>query len=214
MAKETKSKKRAKKNKANSPKSKVHKLKTKNSKKEESKKAESCQKLVKKSPARQRTDDTIFIVAGESGVRVVNFLGDKKNVSEFVIADKLKLDMQTIRNTLYKLHTHNIASYIRKKDRQKGWYISYWTFNKKRIKEIIVNMRNMHLEKLRERLEKEEANKGVFFICPKACARLDFDQATEFEYKCPECGTLLHQQENLRTIEHLKEKIKEIECCS
>jgi transcription initiation factor IIE alpha subunit len=40
---------------------------------------------------------------------------------------------------------------------------------------------------------------------------LDFDQATEFEFKCPECGTLLQQQENVRTIEHLKEKIQELE---
>lgn len=161
---------------------------------------------------RQKVEDTILTVAGEAGIKVINFLGDKKNISEFILSEKLKMDMQTIRNTLYKLHTHNIATYIRKKDRLKGWYISYWTFNRKRIKELIENMRRKQLEKLRERLEKEEANKGIFFICPKTCARLDFDQATEFEFRCPECGSLLQQQENTRTIEHLKEKIQEIEC--
>jgi transcription initiation factor TFIIE subunit alpha len=160
---------------------------------------------------KQQIEDTIFAVSGDIGVKVVEFLGDKENISEFIIAEKLKLDMQTIRNTLYKLHTHNVATYIRKKDRQKGWYISYWTFNKPRIKELIQNMKKMQLEKLKERLEKEEANRNVFFICSKACARLDFDQATEFEFKCPECGTLLQQQENGRTIEVLKEKIQALE---
>jgi transcription initiation factor TFIIE subunit alpha len=160
---------------------------------------------------KKQVEDAIFAVAGENGVKIVDFLGDKKNVSEFIIADKLKIDMQSVRNTLYKMHTHNVVSYIRKKDRQKGWYISYWTFNRPRVRELIANMKKIQLEKLRERLLKEEANKGLFFICTKACARLDFDQATEFEFKCPECGTLLQQQENVRTIEHLKEKIQELE---
>ena len=107
-----------------------------------------------------------------------------------------------------------MGTYIRKKDRQKGWYISYWTFNRQRIKDLIANFKRHQLEKLRERLVKEEANKGLFFICTKACARLDFDQATDFEFKCPECGTLLQQQENIRTIEHLKDKIKDMEAVS
>jgi len=75
-------------------------------------------------------------------------------------------------------------------------------------------MKRTQLEKLRERLHKEESNKNLFFICTKACARLDFDQATEFEFKCPECGTLMQHQENSRTIEHLKEKIQEMESSS
>ncbi|MBR9698856.1 hypothetical protein GOV09_00160 [Candidatus Woesearchaeota archaeon] len=162
----------------------------------------------------QKVDDTVGMVAGEIGIKIVKYLGEKKNVSEFVIADKLKLDMQTIRNTLYKLHNHHVATYIRKKDRQKGWYISYWTFNRKRIKDLLVSIRKFQVEKLRERLDKEEANRGLFFICSKACARLDFDKATEFCFKCPECGSLLQQQENARTIEHLKEKIKAIESAS
>ncbi|MBD3164191.1 hypothetical protein GF323_03260 [Candidatus Woesearchaeota archaeon] len=169
------------------------------------------QKRKKDALTRKKVEDTVFAIAGENGVKVVSYLGEKKNVSEFIIADKLKLDMQTIRNTLYKLHTHNIATYIRKKDRQKGWYISYWTFNRDRIKGLIQAMKKMQVDKLKERLEKEEANKGVFFICTKACARLDFDQASEFEFRCPECGSLLQQQENTRTIAHLKERIEELE---
>ena len=72
-------------------------------------------------------------------------------------------------------------------------------------------LKRAKIDKLKERLHKEESNKGNFFICTKACARLDFEQATEFEFKCPECGTLLHQQDNVRTIDHIKERIKELE---
>ena len=150
-------------------------------------------------------------IAGERAVPIIEYLKGRKNVSEFIIADKVKMDMQTTRNILYTLNSYNVATYIRRKDRKKGWYISYWTFNRKRVKDLIEKVRKEKIAKLHERLRKEEANKDNFFICSRACARLDFEQATEFGFKCPECGSLLHQQDNTKTIEHIKQKIKELQ---
>ena len=147
---------------------------------------------------------------GEKAIPVVKYLKDRKNVSEFVIAEKTKLDMQSTRNILYKLHNYNIATYVRKKDRKKGWYISYWTFHKKRVKEFIEKLKKERLAMLMDRLKKEEENRNAFFVCPKACTRLEFDQATEFNFRCPECGTLLYPQDNSKTIAYLKQKIKEL----
>ncbi len=150
-------------------------------------------------------------IAGEKAVPIIEYLKSRKNVSEFIIAEKVKLDMQTTRNLLYTLNSYNVATYIRRKDRKKGWYISYWTFNRKRVKDLMEKLKREKLFKLHERLRKEESNKCNFFICTRACARLDFEQAIEFSFKCPECGSLLNQQDNLRTIEHLKLKINELE---
>ncbi|MBW2989905.1 hypothetical protein KY358_06330 [Candidatus Woesearchaeota archaeon] len=150
-------------------------------------------------------------IAGEKAVPIIEYLKNRKDVSEFIIADKVKLDMQTTRNILYTLNSYNVATYIRRKDRKKGWYISYWTFNRKRVKELIEKLRNDKINKLKERLKKEELNKGNFFICSQACARLDFEQATEFGFKCPECGNLLNQQDNSKTIDNIKGRIKELE---
>ncbi|MBS3126113.1 hypothetical protein J4453_01580 [Candidatus Woesearchaeota archaeon] len=157
-----------------------------------------------------KIQEIIERIAGPDAVKIVKYLDNKKNISEFVVAEKTKLDMQTTRHILYRLNNFNIATYIRKKDRQKGWYISYWTFNRRRVKDLILKLQKEHLEKLHDQLRKEEANKNNFFICSRACSRLDFDQAIEFEFKCPECGSLMHQQENERTIENIKEKIKAI----
>ena len=150
-------------------------------------------------------------IAGEKAVPIIEYLKNRKNVSEFIIADKVKLDMQTTRNILYTLNSYNVATYIRKKDRKKGWYISYWTFNRKRVRELMDKLKEEKITKLKERLKKEETNKGNFFICSQACARLDFEQATEFEFKCPECGSLLNQQDNSKTIENIKDKLKDLE---
>ena len=155
--------------------------------------------------------EAITEIAGEEAIPIIDFLKNRKNISEFIIADKLKYDMQKTRNILYKLNNHNVALYIRKKDRQKGWYISYWTFHRKKVAELIDGLKSRKLDSLKERLTKEEANKLNFYICNSACARLDFDAATEYEFKCPECGSLLNLQDNLRTIENLKVRIKEIQ---
>jgi len=159
----------------------------------------------------KKIQEIISQVIGDDAIPIIKYLRDRKNVSEFKIADNVKYDMQKTRNLLYRLNSHNVATYIRKKDRAKGWYISYWTFNRKSVKDMISRIKKEKINKLKERLKKEEESAGHFYICSKACARLDFDQATEFNFKCPECGSLLNMQDNTKTIENLRKRIKEIE---
>ena len=108
--------------------------------------------------------ETIKEAVGEDTIKVVEFLKDKKNISDFKIAEKVKSDIHEIRNILYRLYNHNLVTYYRKKDRQKGWYISYWTFNKKRVKDIMSNLHYSKIEKFSQRLDEEEANKGNIYM--------------------------------------------------
>ena len=155
--------------------------------------------------------ETVKEVVGEDSLKVVEYLKDKKNISDFKIAEKTESDIHEIRNILYRLFNHNLATYYRKKDRQKGWYISYWTFNKKRIKDLVKQLTVSKSKKYKDRLFEEEENIGNFFLCPNACVRVGFEKATDFEFRCPECGKLLNQQDNTKTIGFLKQKIKELE---
>ncbi len=147
---------------------------------------------------------------GPEAVKIADYLKDKKNVSDFKISEGTKLNIQMVRNLLYKMNAWNMVTYIRKKDRLKGWYISYFTFNKAAIKDVMEKVRKDKLEKFQERLDAEEAGK-IFFICSNLCSRLDMDAALQYDFKCPECGKLLNQQDNTKTKEHLKQKIKELQ---
>lgn len=158
----------------------------------------------------KKLHEVITEISGKEGVEIIGFLKNKKNISEFIIAEKTKLDMQLTRHILYLLHGYNLATYIRKKDREKGWYISYWTFNRAKVKELIGRLKREKLDRLKEQLKREEDNKGNFYICLKACIRIDFDHAFNLEFKCPECGLLLNHQENEKTISNIKNKIKEL----
>ncbi|OGM02864.1 hypothetical protein A3K72_03440 [Candidatus Woesearchaeota archaeon RBG_13_36_6] len=161
------------------------------------------------------TNDKIYEAIGQAVgddvIPLVKYLKDRRNISEFKIAEKINEEVNRTRNMLYRLHGCNLVSYHRKKDRQKGWYISYWTFNKRRVKDLILTSKRSEIDKLRGRLEVEESNRNSYFICPNLCARLDFEGAIDFDYKCPECGALLKHQDNSKTIEHIRQRIKKLE---
>src|SRR3989344_6885632 len=161
--------------------------------------------------SKNRVEETINTVAGQEALPIVKYLKGKKNVSEFIIAQKTKLEVNRVRNMLYKLQNFNLVSYFRKKDRQKGWYISYWTFNPSGIRHLIGRLKTQKLQELKERLAQEEANQGNYFLCPNVCIRMDFSTATEQSFRCPECGNMVNQHDNLKTIERLRQQISQIE---
>src|SRR3989344_5475488 len=134
----------------------------------------------------QVVNDIVAEVVGEDSLAIIDFLKDKKNISDFKIAEKVDRDIHEVRNILY------------------------WTFNKKRVKDLISNLKKQKLEKFQSRLKQEEDNQGNFYICPNACIRVGFERATDLEYRCPECASLLNHQDNAKTIEFLKTKIREM----
>lgn len=154
-------------------------------------------------------EEVITEVAGQDVIPLVLVLKNKKNVSEFKLADSIKQEVNATRNMLYRLHNANLVSFIRKKDKKKGWYIYYWTFDLKRVRYLVYELRKTRLKQLKERLKREK--EGQFFLCPNKCIRLDFDQAMNFEFKCPECGELIQQEDNTEFIKNLEKDIKELE---
>ncbi len=154
-------------------------------------------------------EEVIQEVAGGDVLPLVKALKNKKNVSEFVLATSIKREINTTRNMLYKLYDANLVSFTRKKDKTKGWYIYYWTFNGDKTKHVLRDIKKTKLEKLNERLTREQGSH--FYACPSSCIRLDFEQSVDYEYKCPECGSLLHMEDNTKKIEEIKKTIQGLE---
>jgi transcription initiation factor TFIIE subunit alpha len=154
-------------------------------------------------------EDAVSEVAGDDVVPLVKLLKDKKNVSEFKLADSVKQEVNIVRNMLYRLYNANLVSFIRKKDKKKGWYIYYWTFESKKVKYLLQKLKQKRLQRLKSRLEREK--QGNFYACPNQCVRLDFDQAMNFEYKCPECGEIIQEEDNSEKIKNIEKEIKDLE---
>ncbi|MFT7615203.1 MAG: transcription initiation factor TFIIE subunit alpha [Candidatus Woesearchaeota archaeon] len=155
------------------------------------------------------TEYVITQVSGEDTLPLVDYLTDKENTSEFVIAEEMELEIQTIRNRLYRLLNANLVSFNRKKDKQKGWYIYYWTFNTNNIAHLYWQIKEKRLDNLKDRLHREK--QSVFFHCVSSCIRLDFETAISFDYSCPECGEMITQQDNSHTINQLQTEMNDLE---
>jgi transcription initiation factor TFIIE subunit alpha len=159
-------------------------------------------------PNKKLITKVVTELVGEEALPIIEYLKGKKHISEFIIAEELDMEIHKTRNILYRLLEHNIVSFNRKKDKIKGWYICYWDFLAENIPYLSNKIKDNKLRKLKERLDREQANR--FYMCKNACARMDFEKAIDFNFKCPECGEIMQEQDNKRTIEFLQERIKEL----
>lgn len=153
-------------------------------------------------------EDVITEIAGADTLTVVDYLRDKEHVSEFIIAEDLKIEINLIRNMLYRLLNANLVSFYRKKDKQKGWYIYYWAFNANEIMHRFWELKKSKLDRLKTRLDRE---KGTIFYSYKGVVRCDFEQATAFQFRCPETGEIMEQEDNSTIIKDLEKDIKDLQ---
>jgi transcription initiation factor TFIIE subunit alpha len=153
----------------------------------------------------KKIEEILVLILGEDGLPVVNKLIGRENVSEFDLANKTKKDIKVIRRMLYTLYNHNLVGFTRKKDKQKGWYIYYWTLLPDSIRFSYFKTKRELLEKLKQQLVDEQ--REIFFVCPTKCTRLNFDQAMDFEFHCPECAELISQDDGEAKIAALKKRI-------
>lgn len=156
-----------------------------------------------------RVYEIISELVNDLAVEIVKRLKNRSNVSEFKLAEELGLEINIVRNHLYKLYDLNLVSFKRKKDQKKGWYIHYWTFNQHQVRFVIIKFLKSKIEKLEERLAKE--NEGHYYICDEKCIRFSFEQATDYSYKCPECGELLNLEDNSAKKTNIEEELKTVQ---
>ncbi len=154
-------------------------------------------------------EDTIFEIASKEGVLAYKILKDKENVNEFTIAEKLKLTINQIRNIIYKFEQYNLINSTRKKDRKKGWYIYFFTLNKKQIEDTVLQLKQNKINILKKQFDREDSNN--FYTCPNKCMRLTIENAMEHQFMCAECGTLLEPEDKDKNVAKIKKIVKDLE---
>lgn len=147
--------------------------------------------------------------AGLQAVKIVDLLYEKKNINEFLIAKKLSLTINQTRNLLYRLSHMGIISSTRKKDKRKGWYIYFWTFNvlkslellEDNLKKEILNMQNQLMSKRQKR----------FYKCAICGREVNEEAALLTEFMCLECGEVYALADNTAMIEGITKQIEHLE---
>jgi transcription factor E len=123
-----------------------------------------------------------------------------------MIAEKLKQTINQTRNIFYKFQQYNLVTFTSKKDRKKGWYIYFFTFNPVGAAGAFVRLKKEKITKLEQQLEKEKAHE--FYVCPNKDMRATLENAMEHNFTCFECGQLLVPEDNAKGILRIEKEIE------
>ncbi|MBT7706232.1 hypothetical protein HN747_02180 [archaeon] len=149
--------------------------------------------------------DLVEELAGEENGRIVPILFNKKNVNEFLIARRLELTINQVRNILYKLSNFGLVSFTRKRDNKKGWYIYYWTLNTEKSLMMIEGSLEKKANALKEELHRRETER--FFVCDTCGIEVNEATSLEHGFSCEECAEIYKLADNTKIIRDTKAKI-------
>ncbi len=149
--------------------------------------------------------DLVEEMAGENTGRIVDILFGKKDVNEFLISKKMELTINQVRNILYKLSADGLVSFIRKKDKRKGWYIYYWTL---KTEKCLVKLESSLVEKINNFnhiLSSRETKR--FYVCKSCDIEVSEEKALENGFSCDECAEVYELSDNSKPIRDMKARI-------
>lgn len=147
---------------------------------------------------------------GAGSEKLVDLLHKKQNVNEFLIAKKMNMTINQTRNMLYKLADEGLIQFVRKKDKKKGgWYTYFWTLKIKRILQKYQEELQTELENLKNDLKRRESER--FYFSPSIDVEYTEEEAMLNDFICPETGEVLQLKDNAESNEKAKLEIKKIE---
>lgn len=153
-------------------------------------------------------ENLINEIAGNNALKLLKELLYRENVSEIELSEKLKISVNEVRSVIYKLHAYNLVNSTRKKDKEKGWYIYYWSFNFHHARDLLNIKKKKRFGKLKKALE--EQNERNIYECKNNCIKVDLNEAMGYNFRCPDCEQLLIHKDNSKNIDFIKKELEGI----
>ena len=147
-------------------------------------------------------------VIGKQAKEAVNLLIGKRDVNEFLLAKKMNLTINQVRNILYKLANYGLVTFTRKKDKRKGWYTYFWTLNTKKSLELLDKTLLKEIDEIQNKLKSRE-NKS-FYICKNCGIEVGDETALIQNFACQECGQNYELNQDDQMIKDLNKDVERL----
>ncbi|MDO8517004.1 MAG: hypothetical protein Q7S33_02665 [Nanoarchaeota archaeon] len=148
-------------------------------------------------------------LAGEGAGQIADILFEKRDVNEFLIAKKMNLTINQVRNILYKLSADGLVSFTRKKDKRKGWYIYYWTLDSEKCLIQIEDSLLKKIEEFNHQLKNRETKR--YYSCKPCNVEVNEETALEHDFICEECAEVYVLSDNTPELKDIQLKIARTE---
>jgi transcription initiation factor TFIIE subunit alpha len=126
-------------------------------------------------------------------------------VTDEELAERLDMELNNVRRALFILYENDLASYRRLRDEDSGWLTYLWTFKYENIPENLEDELERLHDALEERREYERTNE--FYLCDGCSIRFEFDEAMDWGFECPDCGSQISTMENEHLIEAIDDRL-------
>ncbi len=153
--------------------------------------------------------DIISEIGGKPAAELAEILYGKESVNEFLIAKKMKLTINQVRNILYKLSNFNLVTFTRKKEKKKGWYTYFWTLDIEKTLEFLKDKINKKIQDLQNQLKNRKEKS--FYNCQNCNIEVNEETALLNNFTCQECGEVYHLSESDKEIRRIKTAITKLE---
>ncbi|MEK6820101.1 MAG: hypothetical protein AABX71_00130 [Nanoarchaeota archaeon] len=154
-------------------------------------------------------NEVVGEIAGKQASGILEILMGKRDVNEFLIAKKLGLTINQVRNILYKLSNFNLVTFSRKKDKKKGWYTYFWTLDTEKVLELLEKRFAKEIETLINQLKSRKVKR--FYVCRICKSEFSEETALLHNFVCSECGEVYDLADHKKIMRELERNIVKIE---
>jgi len=152
--------------------------------------------------------EIMIAVAGKQAEGIVDLLDGKKYVNEFLIAKKLDITINQMRNILYKISDCGLVSFIRKKDKRKGWYTYFWKIEILKSLEFFKRILVKRIEQINHQIKSRETKQ--FYVCERCNIEFNDENALLHNFTCDECGAILTIKDNTKVLKEFKKNLDKL----
>ncbi|MFH1246782.1 MAG: hypothetical protein V1644_00220 [Candidatus Micrarchaeota archaeon] len=141
-------------------------------------------------------------VAGDEGLKIITCIGGEE-VTDEKIEQNTQMKIAEIRSVLNHLHSYGLVEYRREKNMQTGWFTYTWKLNPNRALQNFITIKKKEYNALKVKLEQGDG--AQIYRCQKQCKSLEFENAMEFNFRCPSCNcrlNIIDQEDELKKLEH------------
>ncbi len=150
----------------------------------------------------------IIMIVGKQAEELVDLLNSKKHVNEFIIAKKLDITINQTRNILYKISDYGLVSFIRKKDKKKGWYTYFWKIEILKSLEFLRGILIKRIDQINHQVKSRETKR--FYICEKCNIEFNEENALLHNFTCNECGNIFTVKDNAKVLKELNKNLDKL----